>query len=119
MGDREFTVEELAARGRPGAGGSGVSAADICRAVARRFGVNVSVLAAQSRQTSAARARHVAMYLCKKHLGMSYPEIGRHFGNRHHTTALAAVGKVAAAVASDGRVRAAVEAVERELGVGE
>lgn len=118
MSDREFTAEDLDQRGRARPRATGFGPAEVCRAVARRFGVSAEDLTSRSRYATATRARHVAMYLCREHLGMSYPEIGRHFGNRDHTTAIAAVGNVAAAVATDGRVRAAVEAVERELGVG-
>jgi chromosomal replication initiator protein len=34
------------------------------------------------------------MYLCKNVLGMSFPEIGRAFGGKHHTTAMHSVNKI-------------------------
>jgi chromosomal replication initiator protein len=41
-----------------------------------------------------ARPRQVAMYLCKELTPASLPEIGRHFGGKHHTTVLHSVRKV-------------------------
>jgi chromosomal replication initiation ATPase DnaA len=41
-------------------------------------------------------ARHVAMYLCKQRLKCSFPELGRAFGNRDHTTVMSAVRKIEA-----------------------
>ena len=34
------------------------------------------------------------MYLCRKHLGLSFPELGRAFGGRDHSTALYSCKKV-------------------------
>ncbi len=36
----------------------------------------------------------IAMFLCRKHAGAAYSEIGRHFGGRNHTTVIAAEKKV-------------------------
>jgi len=34
------------------------------------------------------------MYLCKQITGMSLPQIGREFGNKHHTTVLHSINKI-------------------------
>jgi chromosomal replication initiator protein len=34
------------------------------------------------------------MYLCKKLTDLSYPEIGKQFNNKHHSTVMYAVDKV-------------------------
>jgi chromosomal replication initiator protein len=34
------------------------------------------------------------MYVCKKITGASLPQIGREFGNKHHTTVLHSINKV-------------------------
>lgn len=36
----------------------------------------------------------LAMYLARKHSGVAYSEIGRHFGGRNHSTVIAAEKKV-------------------------
>ena len=62
-------------------------------AVARWFDVSVKAILGNSRLTSIARARHVAMYLLYKHTQMSYPEVGKLF-DRDHTSVLHAVRRV-------------------------
>ena len=42
------------------------------------------------------RARHIAMYLAKRTTTCSLPQIGRHFGNRDHTTVLSGIRKIEA-----------------------
>ena len=38
--------------------------------------------------------RQVAMYLCKKLTPHSLPEIGRHFGGKHHSTVIHSIRKI-------------------------
>jgi chromosomal replication initiator protein len=73
-------------------------------------------LLSKDRHKSIAFARHVAMYLCKQRLKCSFPELGRAFGNRDHTTVMSAVRKVEALRGADPEVRAHLEAIERKLG---
>ena len=56
------------------------------------------------------------MYLCKQRLKCSFPELGRAFGNRDHTTVMSAVRKVGLLRGTDPEVRAHIEALERKLG---
>ena len=59
------------------------------------------------------------MYLCRQRLKCSFPELGRAFGNRDHTTVMSAVRKVEALRARDPQVRAHLEAIERKLASSE
>jgi len=56
----------------------------------------------------------VAMYLMRRHCGLSYPEIGRRFA-RHHTTALHSDRVVQEQLAENASLRAAVVLIEKEL----
>jgi hypothetical protein len=47
------------------------------------------------------RPRHVAMYLARDLTPLSYPQIGRRFGGRDHTTILHAANKIAGLIHSD------------------
>ena len=63
--------------------------------VARHRGIEPARLLSRSRCTAeVALSRQVAMYLCRKHLGLSFPELGRAFGGRDHSTALYSCKKV-------------------------
>ena len=54
--------------------------------VSRFYGIEETVLRGTLKNKSTAEARQVAMYLVRKMLNLSYPDIGREFG-RDHTTA--------------------------------
>jgi chromosomal replication initiator protein len=92
-----------------------ISVEDIQRAVCHHFHLRSIDLTSKDRHKSIAFARHVAMYLCKQRLKCSFPEIGRAFGNRDHTTVMSAVRKIEAQRDSDPQVRAHLEALERKL----
>ena len=94
------------------------SVEDIQRVVCHHFKLRSTDLLSKDRHKSIAFARHVAMYLCKQRLKCSFPELGRAFGNRDHTTVISAVRKVEALRTSDPEVRAHLEAIERKLGAG-
>ena len=92
-----------------------ISVEDIQRAVCHHFHLRSIDLTSKDRHKSVAFARHVAMYLCKQRLKCSFPELGRAFGNRDHTTVMSAVRKIEAQRDSDPQVRAHLEALERKL----
>lgn len=112
--DIDFARQELALTSNPRASEAGVD--DIQRVVCHHFKLRTSDLCSKDRHKSIAFARHVAMYLCKQRLKCSFPELGRAFGNRDHTTVMSAVRKVEALRTSDPEVRAHLEAIERKLG---
>ncbi len=84
--------------------------------VCKHFSVSLDDLKGPRRQRSIAFPRQIAMYLCRKGLKTSFPEIGQNFGGKDHTTALAACRKIEKLVAEDSNVRSRVEALERLLG---
>jgi chromosomal replication initiator protein len=92
------------------------SVEDIQRLVCHHFKLRSGDLLSKDRHRSIAFARHVAMYLCKQRLKCSFPELGRAFGNRDHTTVMSAVRKVETLRESDPEVRAHLETLERKLG---
>ena len=71
-----------------------VSIDDIQRTVAAYYKVSPQDLRSNKRSRLFSHPRQVAMYLCKQLTDSSYPDIGRVFGDRDHTTVLYAVGQV-------------------------
>jgi chromosomal replication initiator protein len=110
----DFARHEIAAA--VGARLNEASVEDIQRVVCHHFKLRSGDLLSKDRHKSVAFARHVAMYLCKQRLKSSFPEIGRAFGNRDHTTVMAAVKKVGALRVSDAETRAHLEVLEKKLG---
>ncbi len=68
--------------------------------VSRFYGIEETVLRGTLKNKSTAEARQVAMYLVRKMLNLSYPDIGREFG-RDHTTALHSVNKIESLLQKD------------------
>ena len=68
----------------------------IQRAVAEKFGMKQSMLKEKSNAKPIVYPRQIAMFLAKELTSASYPEIGRAFGNKHHTTVLHSVEKIRA-----------------------
>jgi len=112
--DTEFAKNEIAAA--TGARPNEASVEDIQRVVCHHFKLRSGDLLSKDRHKSVAFARHVAMYLCKQRLKSSFPELGRAFGNRDHTTVMSAVKKVENLRASDSETRAHLEVLEKKLG---
>ena len=62
----------------------------LLQGVADRHGVTIPALLGDSRARAVCWPRFEAMYLLRTKLGWSSPQIGRRFGNRDHTSVLAA-----------------------------
>lgn len=92
-----------------------LSIEDIQRAVCQHFHLRTSDLTSKDRHKTVAFARHVAMYLCKQRLKCSFPELGRAFGGRDHTTVMSACRKIGNQREDNPDVRAHIEAIERKL----
>lgn len=66
----------------------------IARAVASHYKMTLDELKSKNNSRSIAVPRQVAMYLCKRLTACSYPEIGREFGGKHHTTVMHSFDKI-------------------------
>lgn len=71
-----------------------VTLEDIEQAVSRHYGVAVSDIHSRNRTRKLALARHTCFFLARKHMHMSFLEIGRHFGRRDHTTVMAGCAQI-------------------------
>ena len=71
-----------------------VGANDIIKFVARHYGLKVSEIKSRNNSKSIVFPRQVAMYLCKQLTTLSFPDIGKHFNNKHHSTVMHSVEKI-------------------------
>ena len=71
-----------------------ISIDEIQKQVAAHYDVRVAEMFSARRARNIARPRQVAMYLAKTLTSLSYPEIGRRFGGRDHTTVMHAVRSI-------------------------
>lgn len=74
--------------------GQEVTIETVQKAVAEFYGIRLPDMKSERRGRAIARPRQVAMYLCKQLTTKSYPEIGRHFGGRDHTTVMYAIKRI-------------------------
>ncbi len=101
-----------------------VQLADVDRAVCAALRLEAGALQSKKRAWQYAHPRMLAVYLARKHTAATYTEVGRYFGGRNHSTAVAAEKKVRQWVQDDAalalgerqvRVRELLERIEREL----
>ncbi|MFQ5669272.1 MAG: chromosomal replication initiator protein DnaA [Acidobacteriota bacterium] len=71
-----------------------ITVESIQRAVADHYHISVADLKTKNNSKRLALPRHVAMYIAKQLTDASLPELGRRFGNKHHSTVLHAVRKI-------------------------
>ena len=83
----------------------------IQKRVAAHYGVRVSEMFSARRARNIARPRQIAMYLAKNHTSLSYPEIGRQFGGRDHTTVMHAVKTIENLMTSNAQLAEDVELI--------
>lgn len=88
---------------------------DIQQKVATQFNVRVSDMHSPRRAREVARPRQVAMYLAKQLTSRSYPDIGRAFGGRDHTTVIHACETITALLTRDAQLAEQVQMVTRTL----
>lgn len=86
---------------------------DIQRAVSRHFNVSRQELISNRRTRVIVKPRQIAMYLAKTMTPRSFPEIGRRFGGRDHTTVLHAVRKIEDLMKNDTKLSHEVELLKR------
>ena len=92
-----------------------ISVDHVLKAVASYYNLKVSDLKSPRRHKSLANPRAIAMYLARTHTKESYPDLGRAFGGKHHTTIISAVEKITKRIKADNALRSEIHAVENLL----
>jgi chromosomal replication initiator protein len=92
-----------------------VTIQEIQKRVAEHWNIRVTEMSSARRSRNIARPRQVAMYLAKQLTSKSLPDIGRHFGDRDHTTVMHAVSRVTALISTDAQFAEDVELLRRKL----
>jgi chromosomal replication initiator protein len=95
-----------------------VSVEEIQQKVAKFFYVKVADLKAKKRTKELVLPRQVAMFLTRRLTELSFPDIGRAFGGRDHTTVMHACRQVEKLHDQDGALKANVEQLEKLLTEG-
>jgi chromosomal replication initiator protein len=89
-----MTVENIAPVLNPTTQTIEASPHTVIQAVAETFSIPIEDLKGNSRRREISIARQIAMYLMRRHTGLSLPKIGEAFGGKDHTTVLYSCDKV-------------------------
>jgi chromosomal replication initiator protein len=92
-----------------------ISVETVQKAVCKYFGIRVADLTSKRRTNLVTFPRQVAMFLCRKLAGASYPMIGMRFGGKDHTTVLYACSAIEKRLKKDEELRAILDRIERTL----
>jgi chromosomal replication initiator protein len=88
---------------------------DIQEAVCTKFHVKLTELKSRRRSKTLVQPRQIAMYLCRELTDSSYPEIGRQFGGKDHTTIIHACRQVAKAREADAVLQTTIETLKEQI----
>lgn len=92
-----------------------INAPEILRVVAQHYGLKVSDLKQKSNAKTIAFPRQVAMYLCKELTDLSYPEIGKVFADKHHSTVMYSVQQIKKMMDADAQFARTVEGLTKQF----
>src|ERR1041384_1689759 len=92
-----------------------VTLQQIQKLVASTYKLTVDELLSKNNARHISHPRQVAMYLCKNLTKHSYPEIGRAFGGKHHTTVIHSVEKIESLVGSDETLQRLISELSESL----
>lgn len=87
----------------------------IKRIVADYYGLTITQLIGKSRTKAISNARHIAIYLIRKHLDLAYNKIGEEFGKRDHSTIISACDKIEKGIKKDPILASAIIELEKKL----
>lgn len=89
----------------------------IIEAVARFHSLRSADLTGSKRTRTVVRPRQIAMFLARRYTPLSFPELGREFGGRDHSTIQYGYKKVAKEVTSDADLAYKITLIEQSLKV--
>lgn len=92
-----------------------VSMEDIQETVSTWFHVKISDLKSRRRSKTLVHPRQIAMYLCRELTDASYPEIGRLFGGKDHTTIIHACRQITKAREADSALGQTLEGLKEKI----
>ena len=87
----------------------------IQRSVSEHFGMRVGDLKQKNNSRNVVVPRQIAMFLAKHMTEASLPEIGRQFGNKHHTTVMHSIAKIDELRSSDKDLQRTLNKLQEQL----
>lgn len=83
--------------------------------VATYYGLTVRQIDSKNRTRIIVNARHISMYLIRKHLDISFSKIGEEIGGRDHSTVVSAYDKIQKLLKKESSYQVAINEIERKI----
>ncbi len=87
----------------------------IMQVVSKFFNIKVGDLLSSNRSKNVAYPRQIAMYLCRTLINMTFPQIGKDFGGKDHTTVIHACDKLTKEYMSDPSTKELIDDIKKSL----
>ncbi|MCX8075121.1 MAG: chromosomal replication initiator protein DnaA [Clostridia bacterium] len=91
----------------------------IMQVVCKFFNIKVSDIVSDKRSNSVAFPRQIAMYICREQANMSFPNIGKDFGGRDHSTVLHAYSKIKEEYDNNSETKDLIEDIKKALSIAD
>jgi chromosomal replication initiator protein len=104
-------IRNFAKEAEPGV----ITIQQIQKLVASTYKLTCEELISKNNARQISHPRQIAMYLCKHLTKHSYPEIGRAFGGKHHTTVIHSVEKIESLVTTDETLQRLISELSESL----
>jgi chromosomal replication initiator protein len=91
----------------------------IMQVVCKFFNIKVQDMTSNKRSNNVAFPRQIAMYLCRELANMSFPNIGKDFGGRDHSTVLHAYSKITNEYNNNSETRDLIEDIKKSLSIAD
>jgi chromosomal replication initiator protein len=92
-----------------------VTPTEILRVVSAHYGLKVTDIKSKNNSKTIAFPRQVAMYMCKELTDLSYPEIGKLFNNKHHSTVMYSVERIDDMMQDDTQLARTIEMLTKQF----
>ena len=83
--------------------------------VCKFFNIKVGDLLSSNRSKNVAYPRQIAMYLCRTVINMTFPQIGKDFGGKDHTTVIHACDKITKEYLADPNTKDLIDDIKKSL----
>ncbi len=93
----------------------GITSRELLKVVSEYFDITLDELTGQSRRKELVVPRQITMFLMREELDASYPTIGKELGDRDHTTAMHAYGKIKRDMDNEEKTRQDVMFIRQRL----
>ncbi|MBR0385801.1 MAG: chromosomal replication initiator protein DnaA [Erysipelotrichaceae bacterium] len=113
--DLDLAMEALKGHGSTPKHRAELQMKDILNAVSNYYGLTRQQIVGKTRTKNVSNARHITMYLCRKHLDLSYDKIGNELGGRDHSTVLSGCEKIDKMVRSNEAYQKVISDIEQDL----